>query len=73
MLKFTIEQLNDLTEHQKLLIINFSLLSSFSTKSKVLNSYAENVNLLEKAEYKMKLNKKELDFIHNFFLENDLY
>ena len=73
MLKFTIEQLNELTDHQKLLIVNFSLCTSFSTKRKVLNSYSENVNLLEKAEYKMKLNKGELDFIHSFFLENDLY
>ena len=73
MLKFTIEQLNELTDHQKLLIINFSLLTSFSTKRKVLNSYSENVNLLEKAEAKMNLNKQELDFIHSFFLENDSY
>ena len=73
MLKFTIEQLNELTDHQKLLIINFSLVIGFSTKRKVLNSYSENVNLLEKAEVKMKLNKEELDFVHSFFLENDLY
>lgn len=73
MLKFTIEQLNELTDHQKLLIINFSLTVSFCSERQVLNSYSENVNLLEKAKYKLKLNKQELDFIHSFFLENDLY
>lgn len=73
MLKFTIEQLNDLTEHQKLLIINFSLTVSFCSEKQVLNCYLGNVNLLEKAEAKMDLNKEELDFLHSFFLENDLY
>lgn len=73
MLKFTIEQLNELTDHQKLLIFNFSLCTSFSTKRKVLNNYSGNVDLLEKAKYKLKLNKEELDFIHSFFLENDCY
>lgn len=30
MLKFTIEQLNELTDNEKLLIINFSLLANYS-------------------------------------------
>lgn len=73
MLKFTMQQMNDLTEHQKLLIINFSLAVSFCSEKQVVNCYSENVNLLEKSEYKLKLNKEELDFIHSFFLENDYY
>ncbi len=57
MLKFTIEQLNELTDNEKLLIINFSLLANYSyiENEALYNCYIENVDLLQVAKGKLKL------------------
>ena len=75
MLKFTIEQLNELTNNQKLLVLNFATLASWAdNENKALyNSYIENTNLLKFAREKLKLTDAEADFLYYFFLENDHY
>ena len=75
MLKFTVEQLNDLTDNQKLLIINFATLSNYACDENeaLYNCYIENVDMLQVAKNKLKLSNNEVDFLYNFFLENDHY
>ena len=75
MLKFTIEQLNELTDNQKLLVINFATFVSYaSNENKSLyNCYIENTDLLKFAKEKLKLSNTEADFLYHFFLENDHY
>lgn len=75
MLKFTIEQLNELTDKEKLLIINFSLLVTYSSieNESLYNCYIENVDILQVAKDKLKISNDEADFLYHFFLENDHY
>lgn len=75
MLKFTIEQLNELTDNQKLLVINFSLLANYARNENeaLYNCYIENVDILQVAKDKLKLSSDEADFLYHFFLENDHY
>ena len=74
-LKFTIEQLNELTDNQKLLIINFATLANYAcNENKALyNCYIENVDILQVAKNKLELSDTEADFLYHFFLENDHY
>ena len=75
MLKFTIEQLNELTDNQKLLIINFATLSNYACDENeaLYNCYIENVDMLQVAKDKLKLSDNDVDFLYHFFLENDHY
>lgn len=75
MLKFTIEQLNELTDKEKLLVINFSLLANYARceNEALYNCYIENVDILQVAKDKLKLSSDEADFLYHFFLENDYY
>ena len=74
-MKFTVEDLKDLTLHQINLIINFSLAVNYADthSNDVKNMYVEGVNLIQHIGGKLKLNEQEKDFIYNFFLENDHY
>lgn len=74
-MKFTIEDLKDLSLHQINLIINFSLAVNYADthSNDVKNMYVEGVNLLQQIGEKLGLNEQEKDFIYNFFLENDHY
>lgn len=75
MLKFTIEQLNELTDKEKLLVINFAMLASWADNENhgLYNCYLENVDILQVAKIKLKLSDAEADFLYHFFLENDHY
>ena len=75
MLKFTIEQLNELTDKEKLLVINFATLASWANNENeaLYNCYLENKDILQVAKNKLKLSDAEADFLYNFFLENDHY
>lgn len=75
MLKFTIEQMNELTDKEKLLVINFATLASWADNENhgLYNCYHENANILQVAKNKLKLSDAEVDFLYNFFLENDHY
>ena len=75
MLKFTIEQLNELTDNEKLLVINFAILVSWADNENrsLYNCYLENVDILQVAKNKLKLSDDEADFLYHFFLENDHY
>jgi len=75
MLKFTIEQMNELADSEKLLVINFAMFASYaSNENKALyNCFVENTNLLKFAKEKLKLSDFDADFLYNFFLENDHY
>ena len=75
MLKFTIEQLNELTDNQKLLVINFATLASWADHENhsLYNCYRENADILQVAKNKLKLSDNEVDFLYHFFLENDHY
>ena len=75
MLKFTIEQLNELTDKEKLLIINFATLANYAYNENeaLYNCYIENVDILQVAKNKLKLSDTEADFLYHFFLENDHY
>ena len=75
MLKFTIEQLNELSDKEKLLVINFSLLVNYADNEYqgLYNCYVENADLLKVAKEKLKLSDDEADFLYHFFLENDHY
>ena len=75
MLKFTIEQLYDLTDKEKILVIKFATLANYAcNENKALyNCYIENVDMLQVAKDKLKLSDNEADFLYNFFLENDHY
>ena len=75
MLKFTIEQLNELTDNEKLLVINFATLSNYACNenASLYNCYIENVDMLQVAKDKLKLSDNEADFLYHFFLENDHY
>lgn len=75
MLKFTIEQLNELTDKEKLLVINFATLANYACNENeaLYNCYIENVDLLQIAKDKLKLSDAEADFLYHFFLENDHY
>ena len=75
MLKFTIEQLYELTDNQKILVIKFATLANYAcNENKALyNRYIENVDILQVARDKLKLSNNEADFLYHFFLENDHY
>ena len=75
MLKFTIEQLNELTDNEKLLVINFATLASWADNENhsLYNCYLENADILQVAKNKLKLSDDEADFLYHFFLENDHY
>ena len=75
MLKFTVEQLNELTDNEKLLVINFATFSSWADNEYhgLYNCYLENVDILQVAKNKLKLSDTEADFLYHFFLENDHY
>ena len=75
MLKFTIEQLNELTDNQKLLVLNFATLASWADNEnhRLYNCYLENADILQVAKNKLKLTDAEADFLYYFFLENDHY
>lgn len=75
MLKFTIEQLNELADSEKLLLINFATFASYaSNENKALyNCYIENADLLKFAKEKLKLSDDDADFLYHFFIENDHY
>ena len=75
MLKFSIEQLNDLTDNEKLLVINFATLASWADNENhgLYNCYIENADILRVAKNKLKLSDDEADFLYHFFLENDHY
>ena len=75
MLKFTIEQLNELTDNEKLLVINFATLASWAGNENhgLYNCYLENADILQVAKNKLKLSDAEADFLYHFFLENDHY
>lgn len=75
MLKFTIEQMNELTDKEKLLVINFAMLANYACNENeaLYNCYIENVDLLQIAKDKLKLSDAEVAFLYNFFLENDHY
>lgn len=75
MLKFTIEQMNELTDIEKLLVINFATFAIYaSNENKALyNCYIENTNLLKFAKEKLKLSDDDVDFLYHFFIENDHY
>lgn len=75
MLKFTIEQMNELTDKEKLLVINFAMLASWANNENeaLYNCYIENADILQVAKNKLKLSDNEADFLYNFFLENDHY
>ena len=75
MLKFTIEQLNELTDKEKLLVINFATLANYACNENeaLYNCYIENVDMLQVAKNKLKLSDAEADFLYHFFLENDHY
>lgn len=74
-MKFTTEDLKDLSLHEINLIINFSLAVNYadSHSNDVKNMYIEGVNLIQHIGEKLRLNEQEKDFIYNFFLENDHY
>jgi len=74
MLKFTIEQMNELADSEKLLVINFAMFASYaSNENKALyNCFVENTNLLKFAKEKLKLSDFDADFLYNFFLEKGL-
>ena len=75
MLKFTIEQLNELSDKEKLLVINFATLASWADNENhgLYNCYLENADILQVAKNKLKLTDAEDDFLYHFFLENDYY
>ena len=75
MLKFTIEQLNELTDKEKLLVINFATLANFACNENeaLYNCYIENVDILKVAKNELKLSDNEAHFLYHFFLENDHY
>ena len=75
MLKFTVEQLNELTDNEKLLVINFATLASWADNENrsLYNCYLENADILQVAKNKLKLSDNEVDFLYHFFLENDHY
>ena len=75
MLKFTIEQLKELTDEEKLLEINFATLASWADNENrsLYNCYLENADILQVAKNKLKLSDDEVDFLYHFFLENDHY
>ena len=75
MLKFTIEQLNELTDKEKLLVINFASVASWADNENeaLYNCYLENADILQVAKNKLKLSDDEVDFLYHFFLENDHY
>lgn len=75
MLKFTIEQMNELTDKEKLLVINFAMLANYACNENeaLYNCYIENVDILQVAKNKLKLSDAEADFLYHFFLENDYY
>ena len=75
MLKFNIDDLKDLTEHQVLLVINFATLASWADNENhgLYNCYLENADILQVAKNKLKLSDDEADFLYHFFLENDYY
>ena len=75
MLKFTIEQMNELTDNEKLLVVNFATLASWADNENeaLYNCYIENVDMLQVAKDKLKLSDTEADFLYHFFLENDHY
>ena len=75
MLKFTIVQLYELTDKEKLLVINFATLANYAcNENKALyNCYIENADILQVAKNKLKLSDDEADFLYHFFLENDHY
>ena len=72
MLKFTIEQLNELTDNLKLLVINFATFASWADNENhgLYNCYFENADILQVAKNKLKLSDNEVDFLYHFFLEN---
>ena len=74
-MKFNLEDLKDLTEHQVLLIINFTILVSYADNENeaLYNCYIENADLLQIAQDKLKLPDEDIDFLYHFFLENDHY
>ena len=75
MLKFTIEQLSELTDKEKLLVINFATLASWADNENhgLYNCYLENADILQVAKNKLKLSATESDFLYHFFLENGHY
>ena len=75
MLKFTIEQLKELTDEENLLVINFATLASWADNENrsLYNCYLENADILQVAKNKLKLSDNEADFLYHFFLENDHY
>ena len=75
MLKFTIEQLHELSDKEKLLVINFATLASWADNENrsLHNCYLENADILQVARNKLKLSDDEADFLYHFFLENDHY
>lgn len=74
-MKFNAEQMKDLTEHQKLLLVNFTLVIAYcnTTSNAVENCYIEGANLLEIGKRNLNLSDDDIDFLYHFFLENDLY
>lgn len=74
-MKFTQEDLQGLTTQQNLLIINFATLMGYCNTDWVgiYNCYQECVNLLDTAKTKLNLTNEDVDFLYNFFLENDHY
>lgn len=75
MLKFTIEQLNELSDKEKLLVINFAMIASWADNENhgLYNCYLENADILQAAKNKLKLSDTEVDFLYHFFLENYHY
>ncbi len=75
MLKFNIEQLNELTDNEKLLVINFAIIANYADAENeaLYNCYVENADILQVAKNKLKLTDNEADFLYHFFLENDYY
>ena len=57
MLKFTIEQLNELTDNEKLLVINFATLASWAGNENhgLYNCYLENADILQVAKKQVKI------------------
>ena len=67
--------MNELTDNEKLLVVNFATLASWADNENeaLYNCYIENVDMLQVAKDKLKLSDTEADFLYHFFLENDHY